>query len=77
MKKIYDSLYTSKLRYGLQLFGRVRINDDDTKDGVLKVLQITQNKAARFLNGNKLQDHVPTKKTFEELDILSVNQLSA
>ena len=57
--------------------GKVRINNEDPTNGILKSLQLTQNKAARFLNGNKLQDHVPTKQTFEELDILSVNQLCA
>ena len=57
--------------------GKVRINNEDPTNGFLKSLQLTQNKAARFLNGNKLQDHVPTKQTFEELDILSVNQLCA
>ena len=31
VKRIYDSLYTSKLRYGLQLFGRVRCTEDEPR----------------------------------------------
>ena len=77
VKKIFDRLYTSKLRYGLQLLGNVRLKNEDPKDGILKSLQITQNKAAQFLNWNKLQDHVPTKQTFDDLDLLSVTQLNA
>ena len=56
---------------------KCQTQNEDPKDGILKSLQITQNKAARFLNGNKLQDHVPTKQTFDDLDLLSVNQLNA
>ena len=50
VKKNFDRLYTSKLRYGLQLLGNVRLKNEDPKDGILKSLQITQNKAAKFLN---------------------------
>ena len=77
VKRIYDSLYTSKLRYGLQLFGKVRYNGEDSQDGLLKSLQITQNKSARFLNGNTLEDKVCTSKIFKDLNLLSVNQLNA
>ena len=65
VKRIYDSLYTSKLRYGLQLFGKVRYNGEDSQDGLLKSLQITQNKSARFLNGNTLEDKVCTSKIYK------------
>ena len=57
--------------------GKVRTSDLDPTDSLLDCLQITQNKFARFLNGNKLNDRVPTESTLKDLKMLSVNQLNA
>ena len=40
-------------------------------------LQLAQNRCARFLNGNRLNDRVSTKSTLNELKMLSVNQINA
>ena len=39
LAKISDSLFTSKLRYGLQLLGRVRSSDSDPSNQDMSVLQ--------------------------------------
>ena len=39
-------------------------------------IQVAQNKLARFLNGNKLTDKIPTKDIFKALNIPSVNQIN-
>ena len=44
MRRISDSLYTSKIRYGVQLFGKVRLNEQDPTESLLESLQTTQNK---------------------------------
>ena len=49
----------------------------DTEQKLLGSIQIAQNKLARFLNGRKLQDKIPTKEIFKELKIPSVNQINA
>ena len=74
LKRVADSLYTSKARYGLQLFGKVRINDEDSTNVLLNSLQ---NKYARFLSGKKLTDKITTKKILSDLKIISINQMSA
>ena len=48
IKKVADSIYTSKIRYGLQLCAKVRMYEDEKKDGLMKELQKTQNKILRF-----------------------------
>ena len=53
------------------------ISSQTSQDGLIKSLQITQNKSARFLNGNILEDKVCTSKIFNDLNLLSVNQLNA
>ena len=49
IKKIVDSLYTSKLRYGLPLFGRIKWNDSDVQEKWLTDLQLNQNKMLRYM----------------------------
>ena len=77
LQKISDSLFTSKIRYGIQLFGKVRINENDPNEALLESLQITQNKFARFLHGSTLMDRINTKTIYEETNLLSVNQINA
>ena len=45
--KIADSLYTSKLRYGLGLFGKIRWRDDDVTTNEFKDIQKNQNNVAK------------------------------
>ena len=77
MKRINDSLYTSKIRYGVQLYGKVRTSDQDPTDSLLESLQVTQNKFARFVNGTSLIDRINTKTIFKDTKMLSVNQINA
>ena len=75
--KVANSIYTSKLRYGLQLCAKVRWEDSDTTDGVMKDLQKTQNKLLRFLNKSKIKDEINTKVILKKVKMLSVNQMNA
>jgi hypothetical protein len=74
---VVHSLWMSKLRYGLQLCLRVRLNEEDTKTSVQISLQKTQNRMLRALNGTRIKDKVSTKSMLEKYDLLSVNQLAA
>ena len=75
--RVADSLYTSKIRYGVQLLSKVRIIKEDPVNGLFKKIQVTQNKFARFLAGTSLLDKMRTDKIFEDLKFLSVNQINA
>ena len=69
LKRIGDSLYTTKIRYGIQLLGKVRTEEDETPQTLLNKLQVTQNKFARFMSGKSLLDKIPTKEIFRELNM--------
>ena len=64
------------MRYGLQLLGKVRINEEDPTNGLLAKLQITQNRMARFLNKSTISDKISNKEIFLKNNLLSVNQLN-
>ena len=75
--KIADSLFNSKIRYGLQLLGKVRVNEVDETQEWLKNVQLMQNKLARFLNGTLVKDKISTLSILEKFNMLSVNQMNA
>ena len=75
--KMVDGIFTSKIRYGLQLLGRVRLNKIDPVCNNFKEIQLIQNKLLRSLNGSSLKDMISTESLLAKYGMLSVNQLNA
>ena len=74
---IVHALWISKLRYGLQLCTKVSILNEDKTCGMMKGLQLTQNRLLRVLNGTKIKDKISVCSMLKKLNLLSVNQLAA
>ena len=75
--KVVDGIFTSKLRYGLQLFGRARTSDSDTESMDFKAIQLIQNNLIRSLNGTKTKDMISISSLLTKFNMLSANQLNA
>ena len=75
--KVVDGLFTSKLRYGLQLYGKVRSDISDPECEVFKSIQHIQNNLMRSLNGTKVKDKISISSLLIKFGMLSVNQLNA
>ena len=71
-----DGLFTSKLRYGLQLYGKVRTKDSDPENEEFKSIQLVQNNLMRALNGTKVKDMISISSLLSKFGMLSVNQLN-
>ena len=52
--KVAESLFNSKIRYGLQLQGKVRLDNNETSQKELNSIQLVQNKLIRFLNAKNI-----------------------
>ena len=74
---VVHSLWMSRLRYGLQLFAKVALNEDDRKSQILRSLQHTQNRMLRGINGSRVKDKISVKSLLEKYGLLSVNQVAA
>ena len=61
LTKIVDGLLTSKINYGIQLYGKVRTTSECPVNKDIKAIQMVQNKMVRLLNGKTLKDKVSTK----------------
>ena len=75
MVKVVQSLWMSKLRYGLQLCNQVRLKKEDPENQNMKAAQVAQNKMMRMLEGVSLKDHVTSISLLQKYNIPSVNQL--
>ena len=66
----------SRVMYGLQLLGKIRWSEQNTRYGPLIQLQKAQNKLLRFLNKTKISDNIATKQILENVNMCSINQLN-
>ena len=70
-------IFNSKLRYGIQLCGKVRNLDSDPTQGFMEELQKAQNKLFHLLNNTRVNDRIKTRHIAQSLKMLSVNQMNA
>ena len=74
--KLVDGIFTSKIRYGLQLLGKVRLQDSDPINKDFENIQKVQNKLIRLLTNTKLIDKVSTSSLLQKTNMMSVNQIN-
>ena len=77
LRKVAESLFNSKIRYGLQLCGKIRWNVSDPTTKLMKDLQVSQNKMLRLLNNTRISDKISTMSLLEKFNMMSVNQINA
>ena len=77
LNKVVDSIWNSKLRYGLQLYAKVRTSNECPTNSVMENLQKTQNKLVRTLENVRLMERNKTSDMLTKHKMLSVNQLQA
>ena len=77
MLKVVDGIFMSKLRYGLQLYGKVRTSISDPECAEFKSIQVIQNNLMIFLNGSKIKDMVSISSLLKKFGMILVNQRNA
>ena len=77
LRKLAESLFNSKIRYGLQMCGQIRWNDSDPTPKLMKDLQVCQNKMLRLLNNSRISDRISTASMLTKFNMMSVNQINA
>ena len=74
--RIVQSLWFSKLRYGLQLCAQTRLKENDPTHTNMERLQVAQNRMLRLIHGRTLKDRISTAELLKSVNVLSVNQLA-
>ena len=72
-----DGIFMSQVRYGLPLYCPVKIEEGDPSPGCIDKIEVAFNDCLRLLTGNQRSDKSSIKSMLEELNWLSLNQLSA
>ena len=72
--KLVDGLFNSKIRYGLQLMAKVRMEVQDPVSVDIENIQKVQNKLLRMLTNTKLLDMVSTAALLEKKNQYDVCQ---
>ena len=66
----------SKIRYGLQLLGKIRLNESYPINKDMECIQKVQNKLLRLLTNTRLLDMVITPTLLNQTNMMSVNQIN-
>eukprot|EP00095_Tigriopus_kingsejongensis_P002475 maker-scaffold326_size205590-snap-gene-1.12 protein:Tk02475 transcript:maker-scaffold326_size205590-snap-gene-1.12-mRNA-1 annotation:"neuropeptide gpcr a38" len=74
---IVDGLVISKLRYGLPVFGQVRLQDTDPTHGNMKKLQGVLNDLMRLVANKRISDKISCVDQSEMTGIPSLNRICA
>eukprot|EP00095_Tigriopus_kingsejongensis_P003089 maker-scaffold210_size256293-snap-gene-1.22 protein:Tk03089 transcript:maker-scaffold210_size256293-snap-gene-1.22-mRNA-1 annotation:"protein fam151a-like isoform x1" len=77
IQPIVDGLVMSKLRYGLPVFGQVRLQDTDPTHGNMKKLQGVLNDLMRLVANKRISDKVSCVDLSEMTGIPSLNRICA
>jgi len=75
LPQIANSIITTKARYGLAIFGSVRLCEEDPKVGFQQGIQVALNTAMRIVSGKRLIDRIPVESLSEATGIRSLNRM--
>ena len=77
LKSVADGIFMSQVRYGLPLYCPVKVKEGDPSPGCIDQIEVAFNDCLRLLTGNQRSDKSSIRCMLEELNWLSLNQLSA
>ena len=69
-KIIAEAIFSSKLRYGISIYLKPRLSDEDELSKDLNRLQVLQNDMLRVIIGKRRSQHVNMKELREEMRIM-------
>ena len=73
---IAEAIFNAKLRYGIAVYFKPRLKEEDEKCTIQEPLQVLQNDMLRVLFGHKRADKINMEELRKRQDMLSVNQLA-
>ena len=75
LKLVADAIFTSKVRYGIAIYCRPKLGDENEGNHVLNELKKLQNIMLRVIAGKKISDKVSSKKLREKFNVMSINHM--
>ena len=76
LRTIADAIWNSKLRYGIAVYYKPRLSENDESCAIQEPLQVLQNDMMREMFGYRRKDRINMQRLRREQDMFSVNQLA-
>ena len=76
LKQVAEALFMSKLRYGIAVYCKPKLNEQDSTNKMLKELTVLQNEMMRIITGKKCKDKVSIKYLRDTTKTTSVNHVA-
>lgn len=73
---VVHGLILSKIRYGLPIYGQIRLSGNDPKSSELRPVEVALNSTMRTLTGNKIKDKKSIQSLHEITSLPSLNQMT-
>ena len=77
LPQIASAIVGSKIRYGISIYGSVRLSNCDPQPALYHQLQVSLNSAMSVASGYRRSDRISIQKLSEITNIKSVNQMAA
>mgnify|MGYP006877618566 CR=1 FL=1 len=77
LPEIASAIVASKIRYGISVYGAVRLRETDPKPGIYQELQVALNNAMRIASGVRLSDRVSIERLSNVTKIKTLNHMAA
>ena len=74
---VVHGLLLSRIRYGLAVYGRVRLEESEPTNALMLALQKETNHALRLVCGKHMKDRVKIESLLATTGIKSINQIAA
>jgi hypothetical protein len=76
LKVIAEGIFNSLIRYGIPLYCKPKLTNEDRSNAGLDELQVLHNEMQRTILGYRVRDKVQRKKIWEETGMMTVNQMA-
>ena len=76
LKIIAEAIFISKIRYGLPVYYKPRLSDEDPCCNSQEAIQVLHNDMLRLIAGYERRDKINMKRLRERFKMMSVNQLA-
>jgi len=77
MTTIAKATLVSKVRYGLGIYGTVRLSNDEPRKSIMDDLQVILNNTMRLLLNKKIADKVRIEELCQKTTIMPINRMAA
>ena len=76
LKQVAEAIFTSNMRYGIALYCKPKLREEEPSNKTLRELTLLQNKMMRIITGKKTSDRISIESLRKTTGTTSVNHIA-